>query len=137
MLLTALRCIITNLRIVHVSASRVKIEEQEKPVVRRSQRIQEKASLAAAAGIGAGKLKSEWHHHSPVVLVSKLHSAKVLTSTDEKALSTKLKTKQEATPSAVSSESVANCSTDSQLKPHRTYSLRARKCGLSSVTQSR
>ena len=121
---------------VSVSVSRVKLE-QEKPGIRRSKRLQEKASLSAATGISVGEQKSEWQLSSPVVLVSKLHKTKVLTHTDEKVLSTKLKPKQAATPPAVSSDSVANCSTDSQPKTHRHYSLRARKCGLSSVTQLR
>lgn len=119
-----------------VSVSRAKLE-QENPGIRRSKRLQEKASLSAATGISAGELKSEWRLPSPVVLVSKLHKAKVLTHTDEKVLSTKLKPKQAATPPAVSSDSVANCSTDSQPRTCRHYSLRARKCGLSSVTQLR
>ena len=120
-----------------VSVFRVKLEEQEIPVIRRSKRIQEKASLSAATGISASELKSVWHLRSPVVLVSKLPSTKVLTHTNEKALSTKPKPKQAAAPPAVSSGSVANCSTDIQPKTRRNYSLRARKCGLSSVAQSR
>lgn len=123
----------------HVSVFRVKFEEQETPVVRRSKRIQEKASHSAATGIGAGELKSALHLRSPVVLVSKLTSTKVLTRTNEKVLSTKHKPKQSATSPAVNSVSVANCSTDIQLQPktRKNYRLRARKGVLSSTKPSR
>ena len=123
----------------HVSAFRVKLEGQEKPVVRRSKRIQEKALHSAATGTGVDELKSVLHLRSPVVLVSKLTGTKVLTHTNEKALSTKHKAKQSATSPAVNLASVANCSTDVQLQPqtHRNYSLRARKRVSSSAKPSR